>query len=95
MTVTGSCLAPVLTQGKRREILSACAAAGIAVAFASPVGGVLFSLEEVSYYFPPKTMWRAFFCAVTAALTLKVIAILIHFNPAVPQPKRLRENRPL
>jgi len=63
-----------LTKGKRREILSACAAAGIAVAFASPVGGVLFSLEEVSYYFPPKTMWRAFFCAVTAALTLKVIA---------------------
>jgi chloride channel 3/4/5 len=28
------------------------------VAFGAPIGGVLFSLEEVSYYFPPKVMWR-------------------------------------
>ena len=61
-----------LTVGKRREVLSASSAAGVAVAFAAPIGGVLFSLEEVSYYFAPKTMWRAFFCAVTAAMTLKV-----------------------
>jgi chloride channel 3/4/5 len=58
--------------GKRREVLSASSAAGVAVAFAAPIGGVLFSLEEVSYYFAPKTMWRSFFCAVTAAMTLKV-----------------------
>jgi H+/Cl- antiporter ClcA len=34
-----------------------------------PLRGVLFSLEEVSYYFPLKTMWRSFFCAMTAAVT--------------------------
>lgn len=45
-------------EGKRREILSAACAAGVAVAFGAPIGGTLFSLEEVSYFFPPKVMWR-------------------------------------
>ena len=44
--------------GKRRGILSAACAAGVAVAFGAPIGGVLFSLEEVSYFFPAKVMWR-------------------------------------
>jgi chloride channel 3/4/5 len=59
--------------GKRREVLSASAASGVAVAFGSPIGGVLFSLEEVSYYFPPKTLFRTFFCCIAAALTLKFL----------------------
>lgn len=50
--------------GKRREILSASAAGGVAVAFGAPIGGVLFSLEEVSYYFPSKTLFRTFFCCI-------------------------------
>ncbi|KAG0261200.1 hypothetical protein DFQ27_003109 [Actinomortierella ambigua] len=57
--------------GKRREILSAAAASGVAVAFGAPIGGVLFSLEEVSYYFPSKTMWRSYFCALISAVVLK------------------------
>lgn len=59
--------------GKRREVLSAAAASGVAVAFGAPIGGVLFSLEEVSYYFPPKTLFRTFFCCIAAALTLKFL----------------------
>jgi len=47
---------------------------GIGVAFGAPIGGVLFSLEEVSLYFPPKTMWRALYCATFAAMTLQVIS---------------------
>ncbi|EMD37662.1 hypothetical protein CERSUDRAFT_114309 [Gelatoporia subvermispora B] len=60
-------------EGKRREILSAASAAGVAVAFGAPIGGVLFSLEEVSYFFPAKVMWRSFFCAMVAAMTLKFL----------------------
>lgn len=58
--------------GKTREILSASAAAGVAVAFGSPIGGVLFSLEEMSNYFPLKTLWRSYFCALVATAVLAV-----------------------
>jgi len=60
-------------ESKKREILSAASAAGVAVAFGAPIGGVLFSLEEVSYYFPLKTMWRSFFCAMIGAFTVRSI----------------------
>ncbi|KAL8682288.1 MAG: hypothetical protein Q9186_001657 [Xanthomendoza sp. 1 TL-2023] len=59
--------------GKRREVLSAAAASGVGVAFGAPIGGVLFSLEEVSYYFPPKTLFRTFFCCIVASLSLKFL----------------------
>ncbi|KAH7412982.1 chloride channel [Cadophora sp. MPI-SDFR-AT-0126] len=58
---------------KRREVLSAAAAAGIAVAFGAPIGGILFCLEEVAYFFPAKTLFRTFFCCITAALSLKFL----------------------
>lgn len=58
---------------KRREVLSAAAAAGVAVAFGAPLSGVLFGLEEVAYFFPAKTLFRTFFCCITAALTLKFL----------------------
>ncbi|XP_013388633.2 H(+)/Cl(-) exchange transporter 3 isoform X1 [Lingula anatina] len=60
-------------EAKKREILSAASAAGVSVAFGAPIGGVLFSLEEVSYYFPLKTLWRSFFCALVAAFVLRSI----------------------
>ncbi|RMZ91527.1 hypothetical protein DV736_g1259, partial [Chaetothyriales sp. CBS 134916] len=60
-------------EARKREILSAAAAAGISVAFGAPVGGVLFSLEQVSFYFPDKTMWQSFVCAMVAAVTLQAL----------------------
>ncbi|CDO52455.1 similar to Saccharomyces cerevisiae YJR040W GEF1 Voltage-gated chloride channel localized to the golgi [Geotrichum candidum] len=58
---------------KRRQILSAASSAGVALAFGSPLGGVLFSLEEVSYYFLPHQLFRIFFCAMISALFLKFL----------------------
>ncbi|KAL2124070.1 hypothetical protein VTJ04DRAFT_435 [Mycothermus thermophilus] len=60
-------------EARKREVLSAAAAAGISVAFGSPIGGVLFSLEQLSYYFPDKTMWQSFVCAMTAAVVLQAL----------------------
>ncbi|VDP05660.1 unnamed protein product [Heligmosomoides polygyrus] len=62
-----------MNEAKKREILSASAAAGVSVAFGAPIGGVLFSLEEASYYFPLKTMWRSFFCALVAGIILRIV----------------------
>ena len=56
---------------KMRELLSAGCAAGLSVAFGAPIGGVLFSYEEISTYFPRKVLWRAFLCSLTAAMVLR------------------------
>jgi chloride channel 3/4/5 len=45
----------------------------MSVAFGAPIGGVLFSLEQVSYYFPDKVMWHAFVCAMIAAVSLQAM----------------------
>ena len=56
-----------------REITTAASAAGVAVAFGSPIGGVLFALEEMTVNFPIKTMWRSFFCALVGTMTLSAM----------------------
>jgi chloride channel 3/4/5 len=61
--------------GKRREVISSSCAAGVAVAFGAPIGGVLFAHEEASSYFPLKTMWRSFFCAIVAAIVLQSLNV--------------------
>lgn len=57
---------------KMRELLSAACSSGLSVAFGAPIGGVLFSYEEISTYFPRKVLWRAFLCSAVAAMVLKV-----------------------
>ena len=39
-----------ISQGKTREIVTAASAAGVAVAFGSPIGGVLFSIEARGFH---------------------------------------------
>src|SRR5271170_562056 len=45
----------------------------MSVAFGAPIGGVLFSLEQVSYYFPDKVMWHSFVAAMVAAVSLQAM----------------------
>ena len=58
-------------QRKKREMLSVACSAGLSVAFGAPIGGVLFSYEEISTYFPRRVMWRSFLCSLIAAVVLK------------------------
>lgn len=58
-------------QGLKRELLSAAVATGIAVAFNSPIGGVLFVAELLpSYFAPVKIMWNSFVSATIALVAL-------------------------
>ncbi|GAN04667.1 voltage gated chloride channel [Mucor ambiguus] len=61
------------SKAEMREILTASSAAGVAVAFGSPIGGVLFALEEMSTHFPNRTMWKSFFCAMIATIVLQAM----------------------
>ncbi|KNZ59898.1 hypothetical protein VP01_1648g4 [Puccinia sorghi] len=59
-------------EARKREMLSAAAAAGVSVAFGAPIGGVLFVLEELSLAsLPQPTLWRSFVCAIVATMTLQ------------------------
>lgn len=57
----------------KKQILSASASAGVALAFGSPLGGVLFILEEINHYLPSHQLFQIFFCATTSTLFLKFL----------------------
>lgn len=58
---------------KAREFLTATSAAGVAVAFGSPMGGVLFSIEDISTVFQLSTIWKSYFCSLVAVTTLAAL----------------------
>lgn len=58
-------------EGKMREMLSIACSSGLSVAFGAPIGGVLFSYEEISTYFPRRVLWKSFLCSLIAAATLR------------------------
>lgn len=55
----------------RRDLVTCGSAAGIAAAFHSPVGGVLFALEEMASWWRSALLWRAFFTTAVVALVLR------------------------
>ncbi|KAI0629368.1 chloride channel [Trametes polyzona] len=61
-------------EARKRRLLAGAAAAGVSVAFGSPLGGVLFGLEELDAFFDDgDVMWRGFVTSVIAAVSLQYI----------------------
>ncbi|KAL2513758.1 Chloride channel protein CLC-c [Forsythia ovata] len=60
----------------RRDLITCGAAAGVAAAFCSPIGGVLFALEEAASWWRSALLWRTFF---TNAVVAMVVRSLIEF----------------
>ncbi|XP_022861637.1 chloride channel protein CLC-c-like isoform X2 [Olea europaea var. sylvestris] len=55
----------------RRDLITCGAAAGVAVAFRAPVGGVLFALEEAASWWRSALLWRTFFTTAVVAMVLR------------------------
>lgn len=56
-----------------RGFLVATLAAGVAVAFGSPMGGVAFALEEIAPALRWRDVWKAYICALVAVATLAAL----------------------
>ncbi|KAF7370903.1 Chloride channel protein [Mycena sanguinolenta] len=62
------------SQAQQRKLLAAAAAAGVSVAFGSPLGGVLFGLEELDTFAnESEVMWRGFVASAIAAVSLQYV----------------------
>ncbi|KAK9947499.1 hypothetical protein M0R45_003121 [Rubus argutus] len=57
----------------RRDLITCGSAAGIAVSFRSPVGGLLFALEEMASWWRGALLWRAFFTTAVIAIVLRAL----------------------
>ena len=53
----------------KRDFVSAGAAAGVAGAFSSPVGGICFAFEEASSFWRLSLTWRTFLCTMLTTST--------------------------
>ena len=65
------------TESARRDLVSGGAAAGVAGAFGTPIGGILFSLEEASSFWSLALTWRTY---LSTLLTVGVLWFLLSWN---------------
>ena len=81
------------------KIEHSCLLAGVATAFAAPIGGLLFTIEEGASFYSTSIFWRGFLstcigvltlhflvsCAVSHSLLLPSCSLLVlmHFNNGI------------
>lgn len=62
----------------RRNFITAGAGAAIASVFRAPVGGLLFTFEEVASFWDIKLAWQTFFCCLMATFTTDLLSSSFH-----------------
>ncbi|KAJ3671890.1 hypothetical protein LUZ60_007969 [Juncus effusus] len=55
----------------RRDLITCGTSAGVCAAFRSPIGGVLFALEEVATWLRNALLWRTFFSTAVVVVVLR------------------------
>ncbi|XP_031107532.1 chloride channel protein CLC-b-like isoform X2 [Ipomoea triloba] len=55
----------------RRDLITCGSSSGVCAAFRSPVGGVLFALEEVATWWRSALLWRTFFSTAVVVVVLR------------------------
>jgi H+/Cl- antiporter ClcA len=60
-------------EGVRQQLLGAACAVGVASAFGTLVGGVIFSIEVTSSFYLVNSLWKGFFVALVAAMIVRII----------------------
>ncbi|KAM4684536.1 chloride channel protein C-like [Amazona ochrocephala] len=58
----------------KRSFITAGAGAGIASVFRAPIGGLLFTFEEVSSFWDIRLAWQTFFCCLMATFTTDLLS---------------------
>ncbi|XP_066974020.1 chloride channel protein 2-like isoform X2 [Macrobrachium rosenbergii] len=65
-------------ESRTTEMLVAGCAVGVSCSFASPIGGVLLSIEVTSVYFVVRSFWRGFFASICSAMMFRLLAVWTH-----------------
>lgn len=60
-------------QAIRMQLLAAACAVGVSVAYGAPIGGVLYSIEVTSTYYPIRYYWAAFIASIVSGFAFRAL----------------------